>query len=50
VRSPHLTNESLQLAVAERMGINEIATADKGFDAVQGIIVYKPADINPTVQ
>ena len=44
-----LTNDSLQLAVAERMGINEIATADKGFDAIQGIIVYKPADINPPI-
>jgi predicted nucleic acid-binding protein len=42
-----LTNDSLQLAVAERMGITEIATADKNFDAVQGVIVYKPTDINP---
>lgn len=45
-----LTNDSLQLAVAERMGINEIATADKGFDAVQGLIVYKPTDTYPTAQ
>jgi predicted nucleic acid-binding protein len=42
-----LTNDSLQLAVAERIGINEIATADKGLDVVRGIIVYKPRDIAP---
>jgi predicted nucleic acid-binding protein len=40
-----LTNDSLQLAVAERMGLTEIATADKSFDAVQGLIVYKPGDV-----
>ena len=39
-----LTHDSVQLAVAERMGINEIATADKNFDNVQGFIIYKPSD------
>jgi predicted nucleic acid-binding protein len=40
-----LTNDSLNLAVAKRLGIQEIATADSNFDAVQGLIVYKPQDI-----
>ena len=40
-----LTNDSLQLAVAERLGINEIATADSHFDAIQGLMVYKPDDL-----
>lgn len=40
-----LTNDSLNLAVARRLGLTEIATADRGFDAAQGFIVYKPADV-----
>ena len=40
-----LTNDSLNLAVAKRLGIREIATADKAFDSVQGAIVYKPEDL-----
>lgn len=40
-----LTNDSLNLAVARRLGVSEIATADKGFDSAQGFIVYKPSDI-----
>lgn len=40
-----LTNDSLNLAVARRLGVSEIATADRGFDAAQGFIVYQPADI-----
>jgi len=40
-----LTIDSLNLAVIRRLGITEVATADKGLDAVQGIIVYKPQDI-----
>ena len=40
-----LTNDSLQLAVAERLGIKAIASADAGFDSVQGLIVYKPSDL-----
>jgi predicted nucleic acid-binding protein len=42
-----LTNDSLNLAIARRHGIQGIATADKSFDAVQGLIVYKPADTKP---
>ncbi|HRT10163.1 MAG TPA: type II toxin-antitoxin system VapC family toxin [Candidatus Paceibacterota bacterium] len=45
-----LTNDSLNLAVAKRLGIHEIATADANFDKVQGVIAYKPADINPPIQ
>jgi predicted nucleic acid-binding protein len=40
-----LTNDSLNLAVAKRLGIKEIVTADTHFDAVQGIIIYKPDDL-----
>jgi predicted nucleic acid-binding protein len=40
-----LTNDSLNLAVARRLGLNEISTADKGFDSAQGFIIYKPTDI-----
>ncbi len=40
-----LTNDSLNLAVARRLGLSELATADKGFDSAQGFIVYKPNDI-----
>lgn len=42
-----LTNDSLNLAIARRHGIKDIATADKSFDNVQGIIIYKPEDISP---
>jgi predicted nucleic acid-binding protein len=34
------------LAVAKRLGICEIATADAAFDNVPGVIIYKPEDIN----
>ena len=40
-----LTNDSLNLAVARRIVLTDIATADRGFDAAQGFIVYKPSDI-----
>ena len=40
-----LTNDALNLAVAKRLGIHEIATADKSFDEVQGVIVYRPEDL-----
>ena len=45
-----LTNDSLNLAIAKRLGIQGIATADTNFDNVQGLIVYKPADINQPIQ
>jgi predicted nucleic acid-binding protein len=40
-----LTNDSLNLAVARRFGLADLATADRGFDAAQGFIVYKPSDV-----
>jgi predicted nucleic acid-binding protein len=40
-----LTNDSLNLAVAKRLGIKEIVTADTHFDLVQGITIYKPSDL-----
>ncbi len=33
------------LAVARRLNITEVATTDRGFDAVQGLVVYKPSDL-----
>ena len=41
-----LTIDSINLAVAKRLGICEIATADAAFDNVPGVIIYKPEDIN----
>jgi len=38
------TNDSLNLAIARRLGINEIAAADHAYDSVQGLIVYRPRD------
>ena len=40
-----LTNDSLNLALARRLGIPALATADSNFDSAQGILVYKPDDI-----
>jgi predicted nucleic acid-binding protein len=40
-----LTIDSLNLAVARRLGIQEIATTDSTFDHIQGLIVYKPGDL-----
>ena len=40
-----LTNDSLNLAGARRLNITDIATTDRGFDPVQGFIVYKPSDL-----
>jgi predicted nucleic acid-binding protein/predicted transcriptional regulator len=44
-----LTNDSLNLAVAKRLGIHEIATADANFDKVQGVIATSPlTSIHPS--
>lgn len=40
-----LTVDSINLAVAKRIGMNEIATAYSHFDHIQGLIVYKPDDL-----
>ena len=40
-----LTIDSLNLAVARRLGIHGIATTDSNFNNIQGLIVYKPSDL-----
>lgn len=47
VRSNHglLTNDSLILATMVEYGINCLASRDGDFDHIQGLTVYKPADI-----
>jgi predicted nucleic acid-binding protein len=40
-----LTNDSLNLAAARRLGLHDIATADIHFDRVSGLGVYRPEDI-----
>jgi predicted nucleic acid-binding protein len=40
-----LTNDSLNLAVARRLGLHDIATADTHFDGVVGLGVYRPEDV-----
>ncbi|HRZ47310.1 MAG TPA: hypothetical protein P5555_19190 [Candidatus Paceibacterota bacterium] len=42
-----VTTDSLSLAIARRLGINEIAAADHAFNAVQGLIIYRPKDFVP---
>jgi predicted nucleic acid-binding protein len=42
-----LTNDSLNLALAWRHGIKEIATAEAAFDSIQELLVYKVDDITP---
>jgi predicted nucleic acid-binding protein len=39
-----VTTDSLNLAIARRLGINEIAAADHAFDSIQGLIIYRPKD------
>lgn len=41
-----LTGGSINLAIARRHGIKDIATADKSFGNVPGVIIYKPKDIS----
>lgn len=40
-----MTNDSLLLAVGQRLGVNAVATADTDFDRLRGWIVYKPDDL-----
>jgi len=40
-----LTTDSLILAMTRRLSLTEIATADSHFDHIEGLIVYKPADL-----
>lgn len=41
-----LTNDSLQVAVAERLGLVDFVSADAGFEVVKSLTLYKPADIS----
>jgi predicted nucleic acid-binding protein len=40
-----LTINSINLAVARRLGLAAMVTADTAFDNVQGMIVYRPDDL-----
>ncbi len=40
-----LTNDALFVAVAERLRIQAIASADKTFSQVRGVILYSPDDL-----
>lgn len=40
-----LTNDSLNLAAARRLGLRDIATADSHFDSIVGWRVYRPRDL-----
>jgi predicted nucleic acid-binding protein len=40
-----LTNDSILLAVALRLGIKDIASADKALRAVPGYFIHRPSDI-----
>jgi predicted nucleic acid-binding protein len=40
-----LTNDALNLAVARRLNLEQIASADQAFNRVQGVIVYQPEDV-----
>lgn len=41
-----LTNDSLIVAAAHEYGISSLASRDDDFDRVQGLTVYKPADLS----
>jgi len=40
-----LTNDSLNLALARRLAIKDIASADRNFDALPDLAVHHPADL-----
>lgn len=41
-----LTNDSLLAAIGLRLRINSIATADRAFERVQGMMIYSPDDVS----
>jgi predicted nucleic acid-binding protein len=45
-RAGLLTNDALLVAVGERIRVTSIASADKAFADVQGLLLYSPDDIN----
>jgi predicted nucleic acid-binding protein len=40
-----LTMDSINFAIARRLGISEIATADTNFDHIRSLTIYKPGDV-----
>lgn len=40
-----LTNDALLIAIAERLRIQSVASADKTFSRVRGIVLYSPSDV-----
>lgn len=40
-----LINDALNLAVAKRLGIHELASTELSYSSVQGLIVYTPEDL-----
>ena len=44
-----LTNDSLNLAAGLRCGVSIVATADRQFDSVEGITVFRPDDLSWSV-
>ncbi len=44
-----MTNDSLLLAVGQRLGIDQVATADTDFDRLRGWLIYKPDDCSPAL-
>ena len=41
-----LTNDALFIAVAARLRITTVVSADSGFKNIQGVLLYSPDDIN----
>ena len=44
------TNDSLLLAVGQRLGIDQVATADTDCDCLRGWLVYKPSDLSTALR
>jgi predicted nucleic acid-binding protein len=45
-----LTNDSLIVAAMREYGLGRLASADKGFDHIQGLTRYSPTDLPEAVQ
>jgi predicted nucleic acid-binding protein len=43
-----MTNDALLIAMAERLRIQAIASADEHFKGVRGILLYSPDDLLET--
>ncbi len=41
-----MTNDALFIAVAERLRVKSIASADKGLSKVSGFLIYSPDDVH----